>query len=661
MGIGLDNILSDKGHFSDFVCPICQEVAEGATILGCSHVFCAFCIGEFQERQLKQGVAAACPVCRQGDVAGARPLAEANPLAGRIYNRVQCRCPLADQGCAWTGDLINLQGHLTNSSEHLDLKAAAGAATPDASGFVARWVGGAEKQPAEETAEAAAARLQRTADALKEQADQKYQIKAYGAASEIYGKAIAVCPDVATYRSNRGACHFMVGAYEACVQDCDAALACDATLVSAACRRARACVELGLTDEARSGLVAAKAAASEACAARGGGAALVAALKKLDGELERVAAVAAAVKAGRDAFGAGDVGRAAASFGGALKDTESACIVLGAATAELGLGRVDRCLRLTLQVLRRSDAARWRPAALIVRGAAMVLSDQGEGGIALLREALRLDPDGADAKKTTKAALRLGRRRDAAKALMNRRAFDDAAAAYGELLDEDLGQAFLEKRQSMDAASFPDLAALAPVSPLAAVARAERANCHLRRGEPVAAVSDCATAIYIKDDLVDAHVTRATALGALGKHDDACGHLRDVVERWGGRDVRLQHAYEQADFERRKKLRPDYYAMLDCRKVSSEREIKGAYWKQSLAHHPDKHAAAAPDVRARHEAQFKALGEALEVLSDPMKRDLYDKGYDKEAIAKKLEAANRAANNAGGCCGGGGCGSGGCG
>ncbi|KAH8059006.1 hypothetical protein JL722_5553 [Aureococcus anophagefferens] len=204
MGIGLDNILSDKGHFSDFVCPICQEVAEGATILGCSHVFCAFCIGEFQERQLKQGVAAACPVCRQGD------------------------------GCAWTGDLINLQGHLTNSSEHLDLKAAAGAATPDASGCFARWVGGAEKPPAEETAEAAAARLQRTADALKEQADQKYQIKAYGAASEIYGKAIAVCPDVATYRSNRGACHFMVGAYEACVQDCDAALARDATLVSAA-------------------------------------------------------------------------------------------------------------------------------------------------------------------------------------------------------------------------------------------------------------------------------------------------------------------------------------------------------------------------------------------------------------------------------------------
>ena len=64
MGINLQNILSDERHVCDFVCPICQEVAEGATILSCSHVFCAFCIQEYQERCLKVHQPASCPLCR---------------------------------------------------------------------------------------------------------------------------------------------------------------------------------------------------------------------------------------------------------------------------------------------------------------------------------------------------------------------------------------------------------------------------------------------------------------------------------------------------------------------------------------------------------------------------------------------------------------------
>ena len=118
--------------------------------------------------------------------------------------------------------------------------------------------------------------------------------------------------------------------------------------------------------------------------------------------------------------------------------------------------------------------------------------------------------------------------------------------------------------------------------------------------------------------------------------------------------------YEQADFDLRRERRPDYYALLGCRKVSSEREIKAAYWAKSLVHHPDKHATAPADEQKKHEEAFKHLGMALDILGDPQKRELYDKGFDKEAIHQKLEAAKRAANNTSGCCGGG-CGSGGCG
>ena len=42
--------------------------------------------------------------------------------------------------------------------------------------------------------------------------------------------------------------------------------------------------------------------------------------------------------------------------------------------------------------------------------------------------------------------------------------------------------------------------------------------------------------------------------------------------------------------------------------------------------------------RVAAEEKFKLLGEALEIMEDQMKRQLYDEGYDKEAIAERVEA-----------------------
>ena len=40
-------------------------------------------------------------------------------------------------------------------------------------------------------------------------------------------------------------------------------------------------------------------------------------------------------------------------------------------------------------------------------------------------------------------------------------------------------------------------------------------------------------------------------------------------------------------------------------------------------------------------------GEALEILGDSMKRGLYDEGYDKAAIADRIERAHKAARESG--------------
>lgn len=63
-------------------------------------------------------------------------------------------------------------------------------------------------------------------------------------------------------------------------------------------------------------------------------------------------------------------------------------------------------------------------------------------------------------------------------------------------------------------------------------------------------------------------------------------------------------------------------------KGASEDEIKKAYKRLALTHHPDRHASASEEDRKLHEKKFKEIGEAYEILSDPKKKARYDTGQD---------------------------------
>ncbi|XP_038234787.1 dnaJ homolog subfamily B member 1 [Dermochelys coriacea] len=63
----------------------------------------------------------------------------------------------------------------------------------------------------------------------------------------------------------------------------------------------------------------------------------------------------------------------------------------------------------------------------------------------------------------------------------------------------------------------------------------------------------------------------------------------------------------------------DYYRTLGLARGASEDDIKKAYRKQALRYHPDKN----KDPGA--EERFKEVAEAYDVLSDPKKREIFDK------------------------------------
>jgi molecular chaperone DnaJ len=66
--------------------------------------------------------------------------------------------------------------------------------------------------------------------------------------------------------------------------------------------------------------------------------------------------------------------------------------------------------------------------------------------------------------------------------------------------------------------------------------------------------------------------------------------------------------------------KPDYYEQLGVAREATAEEIKKAYRRAALKYHPDRN----PDDPAA-EAQFKAVTEAYEVLSDTEKRAAYDR------------------------------------
>ena len=68
----------------------------------------------------------------------------------------------------------------------------------------------------------------------------------------------------------------------------------------------------------------------------------------------------------------------------------------------------------------------------------------------------------------------------------------------------------------------------------------------------------------------------------------------------------------------------DYYQILGILETASQEEIRQAYRRLALVWHPDRHAGESQECIGIAEVNFKEIGEAYRILSDPAKKSDYD-------------------------------------
>ena len=136
------------------------------------------------------------------------------------------------------------------------------------------------------------------------------------------------------------------------------------------------------------------------------------------------------------------------------------------------------------------------------------------------------------------------------------------------------------------------------------------------------AIDDCTKALALDSSYIKARKTRARAMGESGNWEEAVREYKAIAES-NPSEPNIAKDVRHAELELKKSKRKDYYKILGLEKDATENEIKKAYRKLAIVHHPDKN----PDNEEAAE-KFKEIGEAYETLSDPEKRARYDSGED---------------------------------
>lgn len=424
------------------------------------------------------------------------------------------------------------------------------------------------------------------AEACKVSGNKFFKAKDYAKAIMEYSKAIEFDPKNATYYSNRAAALMSANRFIEALEDCKEADELDPSNMKILLRLGRLYTNLGRPDEALAvfSQINPPASAKDKQPAIS----MQQHLRQAEEQLRSGTSGSMVVHA---------LDQAERGLGAGVDRPRKWKLMRGEAYLKMGnVNSLGDAQNVAMSLLRNNGQD---PDALVLRGRILYAQGDNEKAIQHFRQALNCDPDFKDAVKYLRMVQKLERMKEEGNTFFKTGKYQEAVDVYTRALAVDSSNKGTNSKILQN-----------------------RALCYTRLKKYTPAIADCTRALELDPSYTRARKTKAKALGESGNWEEAVREYKAIQES-NPSEPGIAKEIRTAELELKKSKRKDYYKILGVEKDAGENEIKKAYRKLAIVHHPDKN----PDDETAAD-RFKEIQEAHETLSDPQKRARYDSGED---------------------------------
>ncbi|XP_059616726.1 dnaJ homolog subfamily C member 7-like [Phlebotomus argentipes] len=425
------------------------------------------------------------------------------------------------------------------------------------------------------------------AEKKKDLGNEQYKIKNYARAIRFFSDAISLCPNHPAYFVYRSACHMMLSDFKQALADARYAVNLEPSFDKGFIRIAKCCLMLG-----------------DLAGFEQAGKALMNLDPKstaLNMEIQNIIQLRDLEAKSVALYEKRDFRSTIFQLDNALK-IAPACQRYKLLKAECLalLGNVDEASAIALNIMKEDRKC---AEATFIRGLCLYYMGNLDKCVILFHQALTLQPDHQKAKMYRMTALNLKSCKDCGDELFKAGRFEDAYAAYSKALQIDLSNNDANSKLYYKRAQMSYEMKL-------------KKDC----------VRECSSALDIRNDYLDAILLRAKCYSELEEYEESARDYEQAFKMV--KSAEIIELLRGAKYDMNKPKTFCYYKTLGVDRNATGEEIKAAYRKRALVHHPDRHILLLENEKREQQRKFREVGQAYTVLSDVQKKARYDSGQD---------------------------------